>query len=221
MSTTTDVLRVVCQAVQANRGYLGQLDAALGDGDHGISMAKTFAAVERGLDALEDAPVGMTLSAVGTTIMTSVGGAMGPLFGTAFMSAGTSLTSPQVSGADVAIAVEAARDSVQRLGHANVGDKTMLDALDGAASLGRHAADAGADISSVVRAAADGAEAGAQATAAMQATLGRASRLGERSMGTPDPGATSVAIILRAAASALSAFGTPSTSETNSRSKEA
>ena len=205
MTDIVTVMRAVCDAVIANRDHLCDLDAALGDGDHGVSMAKTFTAVQEQLDGLEGEPASVVLEKTGMIILTSVGGAMGPLFGSAFRAASTKLTTPPVGPTDIADAVAAARDSIAEVGGAKPGDKTMLDAFDAAATAAEAAAGSGADEAGVVEAAAQGAEQGAAATVDMRASVGRASRLGDRTIGHADPGATSVAIMLRAAADAMSA----------------
>lgn len=212
MTDLVVVMRVVCGAVIASREHLCQLDAALGDGDHGVSMAKTFSAVQVQLDEFEGVLPAEALDAIGDTILTSVGGAMGPLFGSAFKAAAAEIGSAP-SARSVAAAILAAREAVAELGEAKPGDKTMLDALDVAATSAARAAQSGVEMAGIVAAAADGAERGAGATAQMRATVGRASRLGERSVGTPDPGATSVAIIFRAAADAMSAESDPASTD--------
>ena len=205
MTDLVTVMRAVCEAVISNREHLGDLDAALGDGDHGVSMAKTFTAVQGQLDELEGSPPSVVFDRIGMTILTTVGGAMGPLFGSAFRAAGKELSSQPIEPGDVANAITAARDSIVEVGAAKVGDKTMLDAFDAAATAAQTAAGSGAEVAGVVEAAAIGAEQGATATIPMRAAIGRASRLGDRTIGHADPGATSVAIMLRAAADALAA----------------
>jgi dihydroxyacetone kinase-like protein len=191
------VVRAMCKEIQANKDHLCALDAALGDGDHGISMAKAFGAVERQLASASAQDVGVLLNDVGMTLLSAVGGAMGPLFGTAFIRAGkVAIGQRMVSPALIAEMLDAAEHGVVARGKAKPGDKTMLDALHPAAQAARAAADAGSDLPATMRAAAEAAEAGAQATRDMVARMGRASRLGERSLGHQDPGATSLALIL-------------------------
>ena len=161
-------------AVRAQRDQLTQLDAAIGDGDHGTNMVRGFDAVETALAGRgEDAP-GQVLIACGKTLVATVGGASGPLWGSALRRAGRSLgDAAQVDGAQLAAALEAALTAIQELG-------------------------AGEPLAAALEAAAAAAEEGARATVPLQARKGRASYLGERSIGHQDPGATSTALIMRA-----------------------
>ncbi len=193
-------LHAVCCDLQERKDELCALDAALGDGDHGISMAKAFGAAESRLTGVVSRDIGVILQEVGKTLLTAVGGAMGPLFGTAFIEAGkVSAGQTTITPNLVARMLDAAVQGVAHRGKAQPGDKTMLDALEPAARAAGVAVDEGCDALTAARAAAEAAEAGAQATRAMVARVGRASRLGERTIGHQDPGATSVAIILAAA----------------------
>ena len=190
-------LRAICRELQANRDQLCALDAALGDGDHGISMAKAFGAVDAQLASAHAEDIGVILNDAGVTLLSAVGGAMGPIFGTAFIRAGKVAAGHTMVTADlIAEMLGAAEDGVAARGKAKPGDKTVLDALHPAAQAARIAADAGGNVATTVRAAADAAEAGARATCDMVARRGRASRLGARSLGHQDPGATSLALIL-------------------------
>jgi dihydroxyacetone kinase-like protein len=209
-------LRAICQEIRANKDRLCALDAALGDGDHGISMAKAFGAVEAQLASASSEDVGLILHDVGMTLLSAVGGAMGPIFGTAFLRAGKVATGHTVVAPElIAEMLDAAENGVVARGKAKPGDKTMLDALHPAAQAARAVADAGGDVATTVRAAAEAAEAGARATRDMVARMGRASRLGERSLGHQDPGATSLALILGVASRCR---GTASDSERESES---
>jgi dihydroxyacetone kinase-like protein len=193
-------LHAVCREVQERKDELCALDAALGDGDHGVSMAKAFGAADSRLGIVTSQDIGVILQEVGKTLLTAVGGAMGPLFGTAFIEAGkVSAGQTTITPDLVARMLDAAVQGVVRRGRAQPGDKTMLDALEPAARAARLAVDKGCEAVTAARAAAEAAEAGAQATREMVARVGRASRLGERTIGHQDPGATSVAIILAAA----------------------
>jgi dihydroxyacetone kinase-like protein len=193
-------------AVRAEREHLTQLDAAIGDGDHGTNMARGFDAVAKVLAGREDTLLpGPLLVLCGKTLVATVGGASGPLWGTAFRRAGRALGAvPEIDGPSLAEAIEAALAGIQELGVAVVGDATIVDALDPAARSLRQAVDAGQPLSRAVSAAAEAAEAGASATIPLQARKGRASYLGERSIGHQDPGATSTAIIMRALERAVS-----------------
>jgi dihydroxyacetone kinase-like protein len=191
--------------VRAHRDQLTQLDAAIGDGDHGTNMVRGFDAVAKVLAGREDTLLpGPLLVLCGKTLVATVGGASGPLWGTAFRRAGRALGAvPEIDGPSLAEAIEAALAGIQELGVAVVGDATIVDALDPAARSLRQAVDAGQPLSRAVSAAAEAAEAGASATIPLQARKGRASYLGERSIGHQDPGATSACLILRALQAAV------------------
>jgi phosphoenolpyruvate---glycerone phosphotransferase subunit DhaL len=195
----------VVAAVRAEADHLTQLDAAIGDGDHGVNMKRGFDAVDKAL-AVEDGetPPGRLLVLVGKTLVATVGGASGPLWGMAFRRAGRSLgTAPSFDGPELATALDEAIAGVVDLGAAQISDKTMIDALVPAAVAMHASLGDGATLETAVGAAADAADEGARATTPMQARKGRASYLGERSIGHQDPGATSAALILRALHTAL------------------
>jgi dihydroxyacetone kinase-like protein len=199
----------ITSTVRAEGEYLTQLDAAIGDGDHGVNMTRGFDAVEKAM-AVEDGgqPPGRLLITVGKTLIATVGGASGPLWGTAFRRAGRALGSdPTFAGADLARALDEAIAGVVDLGAAQVGDKTMIDSLVPSAAALHRELDAGGTLETGVAAAADAAEEGARATTPMQARKGRASYLGERSIGHQDPGATSAALIVRALERAVTKAG--------------
>ena len=193
-------------AVRAHRDQLTQLDAAIGDGDHGINMVRGFDAVQETLAGQGGDPLpGQLLITCGKTLVATVGGASGPLWGSALRAAGRSLgDAAEIDAARLADAVDAALAAVKDLGAAEVGDKTIVDALEPAAAALRSAVGGGDPLSRAVNAAAAAAEDGAQATSPLQARKGRASYLGERSIGHQDPGATSTALILRALERAVS-----------------
>lgn len=209
------VLGAMCDAVERNQGYLCELDGALGDGDHGVSMAKSFRAVRNTLPQLAGQETSEVLRAVGMTLISEVGGAMGPLFGTAFLWAGKSVAGKGVlSATDVAGMLAAAEAGIVQRGKAQPGDKTMIDALHPAVIAAQSAAAEGKNSAEVVAVAARAANMGAESTKTMIARVGRASRLGERTLGYQDAGATSVAILLDAAASALCVpSGSPGSAE--------
>jgi len=204
-STIAVWMAEACAAVRAHRDQLTQLDAAIGDGDHGTNMVRGFDAVEQALAGRgEDAP-GRVLIICGKTLVATVGGASGPLWGSAFRRAGRSLDdSPEIDGAQLAAALEAALAAIQELGAAEVGDKTIVDALAPAVAALRTALGAGEPLVPALEAAAAAADEGARATVPLQARKGRASYLGERSIGHQDPGATSTALIMRALVRAVS-----------------
>jgi dihydroxyacetone kinase-like protein len=180
------------------RDYLTQLDAAIGDADHGTNMDRGFSAVVAKLDGL-DAPPGKLLTAVGSTLVSTVGGASGPLWGTAFRRAGKALgDAPDFGAQELSDALTAALAGVVELGAAQEGDKTMVDALAPAVRALQSELESGGDLASAVAAARAAGEEGMRATTPLQALKGRASYLGERSIGHQDPGATSTALILAA-----------------------
>jgi dihydroxyacetone kinase-like protein len=202
-------LRVSAERIHDQAPALTALDQAIGDGDHGINMDRGFSAIVASLDAgvpdaeTEQARTGLLLKTAGRTLISTVGGAAGPLYGTAFVRGSTALAAadPSTSSAGlVVLTLDAAIGGVTALGKATTGEKTMLDALVPALEAGRSALDAGADAGEVTQVMADAAEAGAVATIPLLATKGRASYLGERSVGHQDPGATSSALLLRALA---------------------
>lgn len=207
-------LRSAAERLHAEAPALTALDQAIGDGDHGINMDRGFAAIAAKLAALEaqvDPPDDVTATAdllrlAGKTLISTVGGAAGPLYGTAFLRAAGSLAAgaPSSSAALVA-ALDAAALGIGTLGKSTTGEKTMLDAIVPAAAAARAALEAGGDVTAVTMAAAEAAEQGAAATVPMLATKGRASYLGERSIGHRDPGASSAAILLRLLAETVAA----------------
>ncbi|WP_246102917.1 dihydroxyacetone kinase subunit DhaL [Streptomyces piniterrae] len=195
-----------------NQDHLTALDSAIGDGDHGANMARGFGAARTRLDAASPAATSVDeiLVTTGKTLVSVVGGASGPLFGSAFRALGEALGEDSGPGAEIdarrfAAALAAALDKLQQLGAAVPGDKTMVDAYAPAVSAFRDAAQSGADFCTAARAAADAAEAGMRATVPMQARKGRASYLGLRSIGHQDPGATSTAYVFRALAEVAAA----------------
>jgi phosphoenolpyruvate---glycerone phosphotransferase subunit DhaL len=194
--------------IAANVDHLTQLDSAIGDGDHGVNLARGFRAVGDALasaDAERLAP-GRQLILAGKTLVSTVGGASGPLWGTALRRAGRALgEAAEVDAAGLTDALDAALAGVVELGAAEPGDKTMVDALRPAAIALRAAIEAGASVAEALEAAANAAADGARATVPMQARKGRASYLGPRSIGHEDPGAASTALIVTALGRALTA----------------
>jgi len=202
-----DFIARAADTVAENRTALIELDREIGDGDHGENLERGFSAVRAKLgDQPDDATPGALLKMVATTLISTVGGASGPLLGTAFLKgAGALGDSAEVDSAGAAAFVAAARDGAVLRGKAEVGDKTMIDAWAPAADAAQAAADAGDDPAAVLHAAADAAAQGAASTEPLVARKGRASYLGERAVGHRDPGAQSSALILAAAADAASA----------------
>jgi len=206
-----DWTRRTADEVFARRSELNELDRQIGDGDHGENMARGFTAVIARLDGLEEplGQVGDVLKLIATTLMSKVGGAAGPLYGTAYLRAAKVTAVPILDAPAVVAMLEAAREGIVARGKATAGEKTMVDAWTPAVEAAVAGIDGGADAAAVLIAAASAAELGAVATIPLVATKGRASYLGERSAGHQDPGATSTAIVLRAAADAAS--GVPTT----------
>ncbi|MGB7963733.1 MAG: dihydroxyacetone kinase subunit DhaL [Propionicimonas sp.] len=188
-----------------NRAALNDLDRAIGDGDHGENMDRGFKAVAAKLEAGAGADdVSGVLKLVASTLMSTVGGAAGPLYGTAFLRAAKA-TSGDVDAAGLVALIAGGLEGIVVRGKASPGEKTMVDAWTPALAAAKAAAEAGASVELVLRAAADAAAAGAEATIPLQASKGRASYLGERSIGHQDPGATSTALILACAVEAAEA----------------
>ena len=183
----------------AQRDYLVDLDRAIGDGDHGENMDRGFKAAVEALGQAQPASVAEVLKTVAKTLMSTVGGAAGPLYGTAFLRASKAAGDGDLDGAGVAAVIAGALDGIQARGKATTGEKTMVDAWTPALEAARAAAESCSDPVAVLEAAATAAESGATATEPMRATKGRASYLGERSIGHLDPGAVSTSLILRAA----------------------
>ena len=193
--------------VAEQRDYLVDLDRAIGDGDHGENMDRGFKAALEALEQAQPGSVAEVLKTVAKTLMSTVGGAAGPLYGTAFLRASKAAGDGDLDGAGVAAVIAGALNGIQARGKATTGEKTMVDAWTPALEAARAAAEAGSDPVAVREAAATAAEAGAAATEPMRATKGRASYLGERSIGHLDPGAVSTSLILRAAVRAAGEAG--------------
>jgi len=193
-------LRRSAQKLHEQREYLTGLDAAIGDGDHGINMDRRFKAVLNKLPGVAEADIGTILKTVGSTLVSTVGGASGPLYGTAFLRAGIALAGKhELQPTDVAAGLDAALEGIIARGRAQGGEKTMVDALAPAVEAFKAKRADDGPLQAALLAAADAAQHGAEATIPLVATKGRASYLGERSAGHQDTGATSVAVLLRAA----------------------
>ena len=193
--------------VAEQRDYLVDLDRAIGDGDHGENMDRGFKAAVEALEQAQPGSVAEVLKTVAKTLMSTVGGAAGPLYGTAFLRASKAAGDGELDGAGVAAVIAGALEGIQARGKATTGEKTMVDAWTPALEAARTAAESGSDPAAVLEAAATAAESGATATEPMRATKGRASYLGERSIGHLDPGAVSTSLILRAAVRAADEAG--------------
>ena len=192
----------VAAGVRAERDHLTQLDAAIGDADHGVNMNRGFTVAMAKVAALDGATPGQLVTVVGRTLISTVGGAAGPLYGTAFLQAGEALGRSETFGPERLLqALEAALAGIQGIGAASEGDKTMVDALAPAvAAFDAELRSANGSLESAVGRASAAATEGMRATIPMQARKGRASYLGPRSVGHQDPGATSTALILDALA---------------------
>jgi phosphoenolpyruvate---glycerone phosphotransferase subunit DhaL len=197
-------VRTFAKVVSENREYLTGLDSAIGDADHGINMDRGMSAALTKLDGVPEGDVGNLFKTVGMTLVSTVGGAGGPLYGTLFMQMGTAVAGkPELSSQDWAEALTKGLEGVVMRGKAELGDKTMVDALTPAVDALDAALADGASLKDALRAAATAAREGADATVPLVARKGRASYLGERSAGHRDPGATSTTLLLEAAAESL------------------
>ncbi len=189
------------EVVGEQKDYLTQLDAAIGDADHGANMDRGFAAVLAKMPTVAEKDIGAILKMTGMTLVATVGGAGGPLYGTFFMRAGATTDGKmELSPLEFLAALEAGLAGVQQRGKATIGEKTMVDALTPACQALRRALEAGQPFAVALQQAAQAAEEGMKATIPMLATKGRASYLGERSIGHQDPGATSSYLLFRCAA---------------------
>lgn len=205
--TATGWLREFARVIAENAQYLSELDAAVGDGDHGTNMDRGMTAVIGALDEAPPADLPALFKKVGMTLVSSVGGASGPLYGTLFLRMGGAFGDGTAGAAEFAAALRAGVDGVVARGRAEAGDKTMFDALAPALDALDGALASGADLATALEAAAAAAEAGRDATESMVARKGRASYLGQRSVGHIDPGATSSAMLIAAAATIFGAGG--------------
>jgi len=185
-------------AIEKNSTLLSDLDAAIGDGDHGANMSRGFTAVVKKLETAQPADIGALFKTVGMTLISTVGGASGPLYGGFFLELGKQTAGKQeVDSAALAAMLQAGLDDIKKRGKAELGDKTMVDALTPAVEAMRSA---GNGLAEATRTAAATARDAAEKTTPLLARKGRASYLGERSMGHQDPGATSSAILLESLA---------------------
>lgn len=201
-----DWVRRSAEAMSEHRVELINLDREIGDGDHGENMDRGFQAV---LPKLDDLPAGSTpsdvLKLLATTLISTVGGAAGPLYGTAYLKASGAVGGEvSLDSAAIVRLLESGRDGIVMRGKAELGDKTMVDAWSPAVDAARAAAEGGASAAETLRLAAEAAAAGSDATIPLVARKGRASYLGERSAGHRDPGAQSTAYLIEAAAAAAS-----------------
>lgn len=193
-------VQAIAASMNEHKDQLTQLDSAIGDADHGVNMQRGFAAAVAALDGYQPTTVGDVLVKTGSTLISVVGGAAGPLYGTLLRATGKQLAAPSIDADQLLAALTAGLEGVQKLGAAVPGDKTMVDALVPALAAFGDQVRAGSDLRAAAASAADAAEQGMRETVALQARKGRASYLGPRSIGHQDPGATSTALIFRALA---------------------
>jgi phosphoenolpyruvate---glycerone phosphotransferase subunit DhaL len=197
------VVLALIQTIEDNKAYLSEVDGKIGDGDHGINMAKGFGLVKNRLGDRE-VSLGEGLGLIGKTLMTEIGGSMGPIYGTFFIQ--MSLKAKDKAETDTALfgeMLKAARAGLSDIGGATVGDKTIMDAVIPAQEAYQTAVEQGASLPEALEKMSDAAETGKESTRDLVAKIGRASRLGERSRGVLDAGATSGALILQTFAKEL------------------
>jgi phosphoenolpyruvate---glycerone phosphotransferase subunit DhaL len=191
------VVQTIARTAVENEKYFGDLDAVVGDGDFGYSLARGFEKVLEGWDDVDRTDIGTFLKKVGLIVTSRIGGTSGPIWGTGFMRAGmTAGATQELSGGDVVAMLRAATDGIKARGQSDVGDKTLLDALVPMTDRIEQELKSGADSAAVLAAAASSAREAADATTDMVAKRGRASYTGERSRGSVDAGAMAVAVIL-------------------------
>ena len=194
-----EIIQAMAAVIEEQKSFLSELDAAIGDGDHGINMNRGFEAVRTKLPSLAGKDIGTIFKTVGMQLVSTVGGASGPLYGTAFMKAGAACKDRmELDDAGFLAALAAAIGGVKMRGKAEPGEKTMLDALCPAYAALKTALDSGADLHNALDQAVAAAAKGVEYTKTIVATKGRASYLGERSLGHQDPGATSSLFLLQA-----------------------
>ena len=196
----------LCDTIEEQKDYLSELDGAIGDGDHGVNMAKCFRGVKKNLEALEVKDVASVMNCVGMEVMNSVGGAMGALYGTLFLKmAMTSVAKNEVGVSEFAAMLTEALNGILTIGKAKVGDKTLVDTLTPAVNAVTQAAEAGKPLNEALGDFEAAAKSGMESTKDLMAKIGRASRLGERTIGHQDAGATSCFFILQSFAKAYQA----------------
>jgi dihydroxyacetone kinase-like protein len=198
---TLNWVNKVAAVIEENKDYLTQLDAAIGDADHGANMHRGFQAVIKKMPEISDKDIGTIFKTVGMTLISTVGGAGGPLYGTFFLQAGMKTAGKmELTLVDWAEALEAALNGVIMRGKAELGDKTMVDALTPAVAALKQSISESQPIHKALGLSAEAAQKGMEGTVPLVARKGRASYLGERSAGHQDPGATSSYLLLKAAA---------------------
>ena len=197
-SKVIEILKQIGEQIQMEKDFLTELDNVIGDGDHGINMARGFKEVEKKLADLSGKDIGSILKTVGMSLVSTVGGASAPLYGTAFMRAGAAVgAKTEIDGSDFIAALEAAIGGIEMRGKAHEGEKTMLDALIPALNAIKKSYAENNDFKAALTQGVEAAEKGVEYTKTIIATKGRASYLGERSLGHQDPGATSACLMLK------------------------
>lgn len=200
--SSSDIIRIIesiSDTMENQKGYLSELDGAIGDGDHGVNMAKCFREVKKKLPENTDKDVGTILKNVGMVILNSVGGAMGALYGTFFLKMAKEVTGKtEVNLEDLVRMFEAGEKGIQEMGKAQLGDKTLLDTIDPAVKALKEAQAKGKSLADALADFSEAAKRGAESTREMISKIGRSSRLGERTIGHQDAGATSCYFIFDA-----------------------
>lgn len=192
-----EILKKINEVIDENKLYLSELDAAIGDGDHGLNMNKGFNAVVEKIETLKDEDISMIVKASGMALVSNVGGASGPLYGTAFMKASMEIPKKEeINEEDFIKMLRAALEGIKMRGKGVVGEKTMIDTLEPAVIAGEKALEEGLSSKEILEKVRDAAEKGMVGTKEIAATKGRASYVGERSIGHQDAGATSMYLIL-------------------------
>lgn len=192
-----EALHKIAEKIEAEKDFLTELDNVIGDGDHGINLSRGFSEVEKKLDGLADKEPSEVFKSVGMTLVSTVGGASGPLYGTGFMKLGMALKGKEEIGmADFLEAFQAAIDGIQMRGKSAKGEKTMLDAMIPAKEAMQEKWGSDQEVKAAFEAGIQAAKEGVEYTKTIAATKGRASYLGERSIGHQDPGATSFTMML-------------------------
>lgn len=192
-----EIITAISAKIEEQKDYLTKLDQPIGDSDHGINMARGFSEVEKKLPTLEGKDIGTILKTVGMTLVSTVGGSAGPLYGSAFMKGGMAVAGKNEIGLEEFLTVlDTAVEAVKQRGKSTTEEKTMLDAMVPSLAAMKEAAEAGASAKDALKRGVDAAWAGAEHTKELVATKGRASYVGERSIGHQDPGATSYSYIL-------------------------
>lgn len=193
-----ELLGKIADRIVAEKDFLTELDGPIGDSDHGINMAKGFSEVRRKLSGMSGQDIGAVLKTTGMTLVSTVGGSSGPLYGTAFLKMGMTLAGKEhMDFCEFLAAFEAAVEGVKQRGHSTTGEKTMLDAMVPALEAMKEAYAGAQDVKAAVACGVKAAEAGVEYTKTIIATKGRASYVGERGIGHQDPGAVSFTFMLQ------------------------